>query len=200
MLAIGNGESRASIDIDKINGPKVGCNALWRDYHTDYLVCVDRRMVDESVRGKVNLNDTLIYTREDWYDRYQRLPKVRKLPPLPYNGEQRWDEPFQWGSGPYAVFISALFAKEGYVNLIGFDLWSNTKQVNNIYKDSPNYDDANKSAVDPRYWLHQIGMVFNCFPKIQFTVYQTPSWELPKAWNYSNVSVDTLSNISYNNT
>ena len=176
MLAIGNGESRASIDIDKINGPKVGCNALWRDYHTDYLVCVDRRMVDESVRSKVNLNDTLIYTREDWYDRYQRLPKVRKLPPLPYNGE------------------------EGYVNLIGFDLWSNTKQVNNIYKDSPNYDDANKSAVDPRYWLHQIGMVFNCFPKIQFTVYQTPSWELPKAWNYSNVSVDTLSNISYNNT
>ena len=109
MLAIGNGESRASIDIDKINGPKVGCNALWRDYHTDYLVCVDRRMVDESIRGKVNLNDTLIYTREDWYDRYQKLPKVRKLPSLPYNGEQRWDEPFQWGSGPYAVFISALF-------------------------------------------------------------------------------------------
>ena len=100
MLAIGNGESRASIDIDKINGPKVGCNALWRDYHTDYLVCVDRRMVDESIRGKVNLNDTLIYTREDWYDRYQKLPKVRKLPPLPYNGEQRWDElETEWEEG-----------------------------------------------------------------------------------------------------
>jgi len=200
MLAIGNGESRASIDIDKINGPKVGCNALWRDYHTDYLVCVDRRMVDESIRGKVNLNDTLIYTREDWYDRYQKLPKVRKLPSLPYKGTERWDEPFQWGSGPYAVLIASMYTTDKCVNLIGFDLWSRSNKINNMYKDTPNYQDADYRAVDPRYWIHQIGMVFNCFPKIQFTVYQTPSWELPKAWNYSNVSVDTLSNISYNNT
>ena len=90
-----------------------------------------------------------------------------------------------------------MYAHQKYVNLIGFDLHSKTKTVNNVYKSTPNYDDASKRAVDPSYWIHQIGMVFNCFPKIQFTIYQD-DWELPKAWNYPNVMVDTISNIRYN--
>jgi hypothetical protein len=154
-------------------------------------------MVEEALRGNANTKGTLIYTRPDWVDRYV-AKGIRTVPPLPYKGEKRWDEPFQWGSGPYAVLIAALFAKERYVNLIGFDLGSKTKTVNNIYKGTPNYDDADKRAVDPRYWIHQIGMVFNCFPKIQFTIYND-DWELPKAWKYSNVVVDTISNIRYNN-
>ena len=197
MWAIGNGESRSAIDINKLQGPKVGCNAIMRDYYTDYLVCVDRRMVEEALNRGVNTNGTLVYTRPDWYPRYKTL-KVREVPPLPYKGEQRWDEPFQWGSGPYAVLIAAAFAKEREVNLIGFDLWSTTKQVNNIYKDTPHYDPADKRAVDPRYWIHQIGMVFECFPKIKFTIYQESDWKLPQAWNYPNVLVDKISNISYN--
>ena len=196
MLVVGNGESRTNINIDKIDGPKVGCNAFWRDYSVDYLICVDKRMVEESIRGNVNTNGTLVYTREEWYGRYKGL-RIRKVPPLPYNGTERWDEPFQWGSGPYAVLVAAMYAHQKYVNLIGFDLHSKTKTVNNVYKSTPNYDDASKRAVDPSYWIHQIGMVFNCFPKIQFTIYQD-DWELPKAWNYPNVMVDTISNISYN--
>jgi len=196
MYVFGNGESRTSVNIDKLDSPKVGCNALWRDYSVDYLVCVDKRMIEECIRGDVNINGTLIYTREDWYSRYKGL-RIRKLPSLPYTGTERWDEPFQWGSGPYAVLIAAMYAKEKYVNLIGFDLHSKTNTVNNVYKSTPNYDNESKRAVDPRYWIHQIGMVFNCFPKIQFTIYQD-NWELPKAWNYPNVMVDTISNISYN--
>jgi hypothetical protein len=154
-------------------------------------------MVEEALRGNANTNGTLIYTRPDWVNRYVARG-IRTVPPLPYKGDERWDEPFQWGSGPYAVLVAATYAKERYVNLIGFDLGSKTKTVNNIYKGTPNYDDADKRAVDPRYWIHQIGMVFNCFPKIQFTIYND-DWELPKAWKYSNVVVDTISNIRYNN-
>ena len=196
MWAIGNGESRATIDIDNLDSPKVGCNALWRDYYTDYLICVDRRMVEEALRGNANTKGTLIYTRPDWVDRYV-AEGIRTVPPLPYKGEKRWDEPFQWGSGPYAVLVAAMFTKERYVSLIGFDLWSGSKAVNNIYKGTPNYDDADKRAVDPRYWIHQIGMVFNCFPQIQFTIYQD-NWDLPKSWKYPNVKVDKISNIRYN--
>ena len=196
MYVFGNGESRKSINIDKISGPKVGCNALWRDYSVDYLVCVDKRMVEECIKNDVNVNNTFVYTREDWYHRYKGL-RIRKLPPLPYKGTERHDEPFQWGSGPYAVLIAAMYAYQQHVSLIGFDLHSKTKTVNNIYKDTPNYDKSNKNPVDPRYWIHQIGMVFKSFPKIQFTIYQD-DWELPKAWNYPNVMVDTISNIRYN--
>jgi len=197
MWAIGNGESRTPIKIDLLEGPKVGCNALWRDYYTDYLVCVDKRMMSECLRANVNGKGTLLYTRSDWYDRFI-AERVRPVPPLPYKGDERADEPFHWGSGPYAILIAAMYAKEGFVNLIGFDLYSKDKLVNNIYKNTPNYSISNKRAVDPRYWIHQTGMIFNCFPKIQFVIYQTDNWEMPTAWNYPNVKVDNISNIIYN--
>jgi len=197
MWAIGNGESRSTIDINKLEGPKVGCNAIYRDYYTDYLVCVDRRMMQEALSAGANTRGTLVYTRPDWYHQFQTL-HVREVPKLPYNGTERWDEPFQWGSGPYALLIAAKYAKEGYVAMLGFDLHSKTKYVNNIYKDTPHYDPSDKRAVDPRYWIHQIGMVFECFPKRKFIVYQDKDWELPKAWIKENVLLDNISNISYN--
>jgi len=196
MWAIGNGESRKDVDLNYLQAPTVGCNAIMRDYTVDYLVCVDKRMVEEAINRKVN-QQSLVYTREDWYQKYE-AHRIRKVPNLPYTGKQRADEPFQWGSGPYAVLIGAMYARERYVNLLGFDLYSNNSNVNNIYKDTPSYDKSDKRAVDPRYWIHQIGMVFECYPKITFTIYQTPNWQLPQAWNYPNVKVDNISNVYYN--
>ena len=49
MYVFGNGESRTSVNIDKLEGTKVGCNAIYRDYTMDHLICVDRRMVQESL-------------------------------------------------------------------------------------------------------------------------------------------------------
>lgn len=197
MLVIGNGESRKNLNIDELSGPKVGCNALYRDYYTDYLVCVDKRMMQEALNAGANIRGTLVYTRPDWYPQFKTL-KVREVPDLPYVGSDRWDEPFQWGSGPYAVLLGAMYTKLKEVKLIGFDLGSKTGKVNNIYKSTPNYDDASKRAVDPRYWIHQIGMVFECFPNVQFVIYQEDNWQLPKEWKYPNVTVDNISNIYYN--
>jgi hypothetical protein len=198
MWAIGNGESRRDINIDNLDADKVGCNAIMRDYKVEYLVCVDRRMVEEALASNVN-DYSLVYTRPEWHKQYtQNNKRLRSVPDLPYVGSERWDEPFQWGSGPYAVLIAAKYTKLKTVSLIGFDLHSKTKTVNNIYKSTPNYDDKNKKAVDPRYWIHQIGMVFRCFPKVSFIIYQDLDWELPKAWKYPNVKVDKISNISYN--
>ena len=196
MWAIGNGESRQDINIDLLGGEKVGCNAIMRNYQVDRLVCVDKRMVDEAINRKVN-QTSLIYTRPEWHNRYENQ-RIRKVPKLPYTGAERPDQPFQWGSGPYAVLIAAMYARERQVDLIGFDLYSKDNKVNNIYKDTPSYDNSDKRAVDPRYWVHQIGMVFQCYPKITFTIYQEDGWELPQAWNYPNVKVDKISNIHYN--
>ena len=193
-LVIGNGESRRGIDIDSINTTKIGCNAILRDFKVNHLVCVDRKMVREAVSTNYQ---SLIYTRKDWASEFQHIPLVKEVPELPYHGTERHDEPFQWGSGPYAVLVGAIYTKTNTVDLIGFDLHSKTPTVNNIYKGTPNYIDADKRAVDPRYWIHQIGMVFKCFPKIQFTIYQD-DWELPESWNYPNVMVDKISKIRYN--
>ena len=192
MLAIGNGESRKGIDLNKHFDTKIGCNAIHRDFHIDHLICVDRRMVQQAIDANVNETST-VYTRSDWIDSYKNKQKVKQVPKLPYEGTERWDEPFQWGSGPYAVLLAAGLAKE--VKLLGFDLFSETKNVNNIYKDTDGYNESTKNAVDPRYWIHQIGMVFKLYNKCKFIIYQKNNWNLPKAWKYTNVSVDTLDNL-----
>lgn len=195
MLVIGNGESRSSINVNKILDIKIGCNAIYRDYKVEHLVCADKRMVNEAILDSTNIS-TLIYTRKDWYDNYRGFLHVRTVPELPYKGKDRWDKPFNWGSGPYAVLIAAELSEE--VKLLGFDLYSKTDKINNVYKGTDNYDSADKRAIDPRYWIHQIGMVFRCFPQTEFTIYQEKDWEMPKAWIQPHVRLDNISNIYYN--
>ena len=192
MLVIGNGESRKFVDIDKIKLPKIGCNAIHRHYAVQHLVCVDRRMVNEAVRTGYNAKNK-IYTRRDWWGSYRLNQNVHQVPELPYKGDQRPDEPFQWGSGPYAVLLGATLSKD--IRLLGFDLYSKTKHVNNIYKDTENYDSASKRAVDPRYWIYQIGKVFEHFPKTKFTLYVEQDWTQPETWKKPNVMLDSISNI-----
>jgi len=187
--AIGNGESRTRIDINSLQGIKVGCNAIVRDYKVDVAVCVDRRMVQEALDRNFQ---NKILTRHNWIDRFKQ-DNVHTVSDLPYKGHERPDEPFQWGSGPYAVLEAAMLSKK--IKLIGFDLYSDTKTINNVYKDTFNYDSADKSPIDPRYWIHQIGKVFESFPKKKFIIYQNDSWKLPKVWKYSNVSLDKISKI-----
>jgi len=190
-VTIGNGESRKAIDITKIRKSIVGCNAVFRETFIQHLVCVDRRMLEEAVRSN---NFSCCYTRLEWIKQFNSA-SIKTVPKLPYQGNQRWDEPFQWGSGPYAVLIAAGLST--HVQMIGFDLYSKDKLVNNCYKDTENYDPSTKRAVDPRYWIHQIGKVFECFPRVNFEIYQTPDWQLPEKWNLPNVSVDKISNFTY---
>ena len=195
MLVIGNGESRKNINLNKFQENKIGCNAVVRDYWVDHLICVDRRMVDEAVQKHAN-KFKFIYTREDWLSGRDHIKNLLTVPELPYKGHQRPDDPFHWGSGPYAVLLGALL--DTTVKLIGFDLHSKNTKVNNIYKDTENYDPSTKTAIDPRYWIHQIGKVFECFPKHKFVIYTDNDWECPNFWNRPNVSVDNYSKLLYN--
>ena len=194
MYVFGNGESRTPVNINNLEGIKIGCNAIYRDYAIDHLVCVDRRMVIEAIDNGINDN-ALVYTREDWASQFKDFKHIRTVPQLPYNGTERWDEPFQWGSGPYAVLLAAKICKGDTIRLLGFDLYSSNQNINNIYKDTSNYDSADKRAVDPRYWIHQIGKVFELYPRRNFVIYQLPEWEIPKSWIHPNVTVDTISNL-----
>jgi len=185
MIVIGNGECRLPIDLALQTGIKISCIAIIRDFFVDHLVCVDRRMVQEALSLKTK---SVIYTRREWISSFD-FP-VMPLPTIPYKGDKRPDEPMQWGSGPYAVLLGALLSKQ--VKMLGFDLYSETKAVNNIYKDSDNYDAGTKRPVDPRYWIYQIGKVFEIFPQTQFKVYNKLGWILPKEWQLPNVSLDNV--------
>lgn len=192
MYIIGNGESRLSVDVGSLNGPIVGCNAICRDYRVDHLVCVDKRMVNEALSTSFFRN-TRVYTRQDWWFQYRLYDNVGPVPDLPYSGTQKWDKPFHWGSGPYAVLIGAM--KSSLVNMIGFDLYSKNGKINNIYKGTENYNSRDFRAVDPSYWIYQIEKVFEHFPDVSFRIYNTPDWKCPSEWKKFNVQVDSISNL-----
>ena len=105
MLIIGNGESRKHIDISKYDKVKVGCNAIFRDFYVHHLICCDRRMV---IEAQEHGNYGAIYTRADWQEQFERCGLV---PGLPYKGDTRPDDPWHWGSGPYALLLGTYLAQ-----------------------------------------------------------------------------------------
>lgn len=191
MLVIGNGESRTQVNLENIKGKKIGCNAILRDTKVDHLVCVDKRMLKEAISSSY-YKHAKVYTRKDWWVQYRLEKNVRCVPELPYVSSDRWDQPWHWGAGPYAVLLACKLSED--VKLVGFDLYSKDGKVNNVYKDTDNYDLSYKRAVDPSYWIHQIGVLFSLYTSKQFTIYQD-DWQLPKSWNYPNVTVDKISNL-----
>ena len=193
MLVIGNGESRASVNINKLNYTKIGCNAIHRDFKVEHLVCVDKPMLREVIDANYN-EYAKVYTRKNNFSNYQHQKNIRIVSDLPYVGSERPDDPIHWGAGPYAVLLAAKLTTND-IHLLGFDLYGVDNKVNNIYKDTTNYALAHKSAVDPRYWIYQIGKVFECFPDTRFVVHQLDNWVLPKVWKQSNVSLDNLNNL-----
>lgn len=189
MIVIGNGQSRKQIDLNKVYKEKIGCNAVYRDTYTDYIVCCDKRMVKQVLaHGHPN-----IYTRQRWYLDFNN-ESVNPLPDLIETGTDKKDDPFHWGSGPYAVLLGAQM--NNYVQMVGFDLYGINGKVNNIYSDTDGYSSSDKTAIDPSYWEHQIAKVFSWFPNTTFKIYNRTDWIMPNNWQkFPNVSLDNLDNL-----
>lgn len=202
---IGNGESRAGFDINttKQLGLTVGCNAVHRDMDPDYLVCADKKMVLEVLRDKDNKIPYPLYTRPMWLDsfkKHQFLP----VPDLPYEGKDRMDDPFHWGTGQFATLVALNNTWRGWVGqkaqtvfLLGFDLYGSgddQKLHNNIYKDTDNYWSTSRHAVPHHYWVYQMSKIFEHFPSTTFFQVNAEGWKTPDEWsqwpNFEFISVD----------
>ena len=77
---IGNGESRRGFDISPLKdfSTVVGCNALYRDYMLEYVVCCDRHMCQEA--ANTVSKKTTIFTRDRWVRQFQFWSNIKKLP------------------------------------------------------------------------------------------------------------------------
>ena len=180
---IGNGESRRGFDISplKLFSTVIGCNAIYRDFITEYLICADRHMCQQSANavGK----GTTILTRQDWADQFAAWPNIKKLPDLPYSGDKRQDQPFHWGAGPYAGVLGLTF-KNKAIFMLGFDLHSLEKsKVNNMYTGSEGYTYI-KRPVDPSYWIYQFHKLMGYSdPDTRWIVVNHDRWTMPKEWS-----------------
>ena len=194
---IGNGESRRGFDLSPLKSfsTVVGCNAIHRDYFTEYLVCCDRHMCQQAVNNASK--NTTIYTRENWSGQFANWPNVTTLPALPYSGDQRKDEPFHWGTGPYAGVVGLTF-KPNAIFMLGFDLHPIEKDVvNNLYKGTEGYTYI-KRPVDPSYWIYQFHKLMGYSdPDVRWIVVNHERWEMPKEWKvHANVFQETYEGMA----
>lgn len=183
---IGNGESRKHFDLSRIKSHTIGCNAIHRDYVCDEIVAVDRRMVNEILLNPL-YKTVPIYTRPNWIQEFKQHLNVKVVPNLPYSGVTRIDDPWHWGSGPFAVLLAAQNNFDT-VNLLGFDLYGIDSKMNNVYKDTINYAGSDKHAIDFSYWVYQIAKVFEYYPQINFKIWNTGNWTMPKEWHSNNLT------------
>jgi hypothetical protein len=188
-LVIGNGESRSQIDFKNYQSyTLIGCNAIHRDITVDHLICCDRRMAEEATNNP-NTKNSQVYVRPTWFNYFRKIKKnknVKHLPPLPYKGETKKDDPDHWGSGGFAVLLAAVLQYQ-YIELIGFDLYPTDQAVNNIYKDTQNYAKLGSRPVDPSYWIYQIGQIFRYYPDTTFVIRNKALWKIPEEWQKNNV-------------
>lgn len=179
---IGNGESRRGFDLSPLKdfSTVIGCNAIYRDYVTEYLCCADRHMCQQAANavGK----STTIYTRENWADQFAHWPNIKKFPDLPYSGDKRQDDPFHWGTGPYAGVLGLTFRPKA-IFMLGFDLYPIDKDTpNNMYTGTEGYTYI-KRGVDPSYWIYQFHKLMGFSdPDTRWIVVNKEGWEMPSDW------------------
>lgn len=181
-VIIGNGESRRTYNLQNITDTTFGSNAICRDHEVDYLVCCDKRMVEEVL--SINYPGK-IFTRRDWYHRYPEN-RVFPLPEFSWEEKEKWQQSFHWGSGLHSVHLAI---KLGYteLELVGFDLWGKDGKQNNIYSGTENYGSVDSSSVDPSFWISQFVLLYEQYPEVDYKFFNTQNWKIPQDWKmYSN--------------
>lgn len=134
-IVIGNGESRLDFDLTHIANHKAGlggadrlqsygCNALYRDYNSDFLIATGDDMVAE-IANSGYCNNNIVYANGD-----ALLKHTGKFYLVPQN--------VYYDAGSLAAYM-ACFDGHKKVYLLGFDSYHNTGPHNNVYKGTNAY-------------------------------------------------------------
>jgi hypothetical protein len=162
-FVFGNGKTRLNIEFDEVKpyGQIYACNAVYRTYAPDYLIAVDRKMIDEiSVNGYQNKNP--VYTYFNIYKKH-------------YLGFNLIEPNLGWSSGPSAIFL-ACSHKVDEVYLFGFDFEGINGLINNVFAGTQNYRGTDQKPVYYQNWLRQTDTVVKDNPNIKFTRVTIPNF------------------------
>ena len=154
-FVIGNGKSREGMDLNdlKKHGMTYGCNALYREFTPDVLVAKDKPISDAIQESGYALKNRF-YTRMI----------------TPDSGARMLELPWQnFNSGTNALHI-ATTEDHNVIYLLGFDLGTVTKLVNNYYADTRHYKKSDRafSKLHGKIWLEQFITVMTEHPDIKF--------------------------------
>lgn len=154
-FVLGNGTSRAKLNLENIktHGVVYGCNALYREFVSDYLIAVDVKMVNEiAATGYQNTNQV-------WTNPNKGINTKTNINFFsPHKG---------WSSGPTALWFAS---QQGHKNIYiaGFDYQGINGKFNNVYSDTFNYKRSGDSATFFGNWLNQTERTIREHPNIKY--------------------------------
>ena len=152
-FVLGNGVSRAAIDIDllKTRGDVYACNAVYRTHTVTALVATDRPIAT-AIQASGYAKQNRFYTR-----RPEAKSGALRVP----------QEYFGYSSGPIAVAI-ACADHHDKIYLLGFDLGPTSNgRFNNIFADSEHYKTSGSEPTYTGNWTKQLIKICKDFPRTQ---------------------------------
>lgn len=182
-VVIGNGPSRKQFNmkalfnnIGGLLGTKkfqtYGCNALYRDYETDFLVATgpaDGMIQELAESGYCDTH--IVYA--DASDIQMYPGKFYLIPQDPC-----------WNSGALATYLAA-FDGHKQVYLLGFDHQDQPGCNYNMYAGTLNYQNATGAKADPSFWEKSMSIVFNTYTDVEFVrVVPNKYAPIPESWKY----------------
>lgn len=182
-FVLGNGRSRLSFDIQKLKkyGTVYGCNRIYDDYIPDYLVSVDKAMIDMLLLDDIQTK-TKIYVDKRIYDKH--YGNTRSLHTI---------EPYVDGIIDSGNLACMLAAQHGHtqVYMIGFDYISRDGYHNNVYVGKKPYKDKHQQHTLPvsvENWYKKCQIVINRYDKVLFARINNNDYEPPiKGLNFINL-------------
>lgn len=189
---IGNGPSRKQFSLETIGRQMTtyGCNALYRDYMPNYLICMDRQMVDEVLKNEVQYK-TKFYTPETHNFDHMTIDSSQCINWLK-NMAKRLD------SGNNALEL-ALDNKHDIIYIIGFDYNSSSHSLPNLYHGTKNYapNMANVHAEELAYdWQQRLRMLVKEYPDTQIIRVNGSNTPMTTdATNYSEITSEQFKEI-----
>lgn len=184
-FVIGNGESRKSIDLKKLQsyGKTYGCNAIYRDHSPSYLVAVDQPMIDEIIKFNAHYRSQFYIEERKENNRYYGYTNVNHY-------ESNY--PGQMDSGTFAALLAT--QNHNQIYMIGFDYISNNGKTNNIYKDTNNYrakDQGHVGKATMESWYYRQMILCLKYPNHSFIRVNGNNFTPPiMADNFTNINID----------
>jgi len=83
-------------------------------------------------------------------------------------GDKKTPKDHGWSCGPTSGYVSIKREKPKEIFLIGHDLYSATKHVNNMYKSTKNYVAQQNAPTPCINWIRQWYTLFKWFPEVKF--------------------------------
>jgi len=162
-FVLGNGLSRLDFDITKLHkfGTVIGCNRIYDDLLPDYIVSVDRAMIDIILESGVDHLTKVFIDHRQYHQYYSHIKTLSMIDA---------QVPDIIGSGDLACMLACML-EHTHVYLIGFDYVSKNKKINNVYTGKKPYKAVGSIHTLPvsiQNWYDKLTMVLERYPDVKF--------------------------------